>query len=123
MNTLPETIELKTPSGEHTILFRAYLTGEDVRANRRHIVALKEDPEIKGVRLIEEAENQMMRLLIKQIDGQDVGEDVIGAVTKFRAEDYEFVIDKINEAAGGGLDKKKEATSGGSTETSSKEGK
>ena len=118
MNPLSETKEVTTPSGEHTITHRAYLTGEDRRTNRRLLIRLSEEGKIRNAEAIEEAENALINQVILSVDGTK--ETIVEKVLQMRAEDYDFVIDLVNEIASG-VDKKKEKTSDSSTKTSSTE--
>lgn len=113
MNTIDETKEVKTPSGEHVLLVRNYLTGEDRRENRRFILKLNEDGKSATVEGIEEAENFLLKKVILEIDGKK--ENVIDTVLKMRSDDYDFVVELVNEVSSG-LSKKKEKISNGSTD-------
>lgn len=119
METLNETIELKTPSGEHTVVLKPWFTGADIRDNRRYIMTLKDREEMSGPEVIEVAENQLIKLIVLSLDGSD--ENILERILKMRSNDYEFIIEKVNEASSDGLDKKKEAISDGSTQPTSEE--
>ena len=120
MDIKPDTQELKTPSGEHTILAKSYLIGEDRRASRRMLLKLADEGKSRTVEGIEEAENSLMLQVVIQIDGSS--ENIVERVLKMRIADYDFVMDLVNEIASG-MDKKKEVTSVGNTETTSEEQK
>lgn len=122
MDYIDETKELKTPSGL-SIIVRAYLTGEDRRANRRLVLRLAAEGLGDKVEGIEQAENEQIKLIVKELDGS--AEDIVERVIKLRAADYDFVMETVSSVANGtfSLDKKKEVMSGGSTETSSEEEK
>lgn len=119
MNIPEDTKELKTPSGEHTILVKAYLTGEDRRAARRVILKVSSEDRGKTVEGIEEVENHMMSQIVLKIDDSD--QDIVDRVLKMKAEDYDFVVETINQISQGKLvaDEKKEEKSDGSTKASS----
>lgn len=120
MDTPQETKELKTPTGEHTILIKSFLTGEDRRANRRLILKINDDGKGETVEGIEEAEDGLIKQIVLKVD--DSEEDIIPRILKFKAEDYDFVFKTITDISQG-LDKKKESTSSGSTNPSSEEQK
>lgn len=114
MNIIESEKELITPTGEHKLLVRAYLSGEDRRANRRMILKLNDEGKTAKVEGIEEAENFMIEQIILSIDGKS--EDIVNQVLKFKAEDYDFVVDTVNDISRG-MTKKKEKISDGSTES------
>ena len=116
MEPLNETKELKTPSGVHTITVKAYLTGVDRRAYRRTILTIASEEKGKTVDGVEEAENAMITQLVLAVDGSK--EDIINQVLNMRADDYDFVIQTVNEIVEG-MSKKKESTSDGNTSLSS----
>ena len=115
MNTIENEKELITPSGDHKLLVRTYLTGEDRRANRRMILKINDEGKSATVEGIEEAENFMIKEIILKVDGSN--EDIVEKVLKFKAEDYDFIVDTVNEISKG-MTKKKEKISDGSTENS-----
>ena len=130
MDAVSKTREVKTPTGR-TIVAQNYLTGADRRRNRRLIWQLSEEGKGRTAEALEAAENALVVELIISIDGKKEGDPVQGSDQPFslvaeleamQADDYDFMIDLINEIAAG-LDKKKEATSGGSTAASSTEQK
>lgn len=120
METISETKTLKTPSGEHTIIVKSYLTGEDRRAARRVILKMYDDGKNGKVEGVEEVENDAITRVVLEVDGSS--ENVVERVLKFRADDYDFIIDTVNQISEG-MDKKKEKKSGTSTKTSSEEEK
>lgn len=96
---------VQTPSGEHSVVMRTFLTGEDKRNNRRLILSFTDGEKI-GAEKIEAAENALLTQVIVEIDGSP--DDIVGRVVKMKIEDYDFLIDAVNEVAGG--NKKKERT-------------
>lgn len=116
MNTLDETKELTTPTGLHKITVRAYLTGVDRRANRKLIWDLSKEGRGDTIEALEAAENALIGQILLSLDGSS--ESVLERTLALPAQDYDFVIDTVNEIAVG-LDKKKEVISDGSTLTSS----
>lgn len=111
-----ETKVLITPVGQHKILVRSYLTGEDRRANRRLILQLMDEGKSGKVEALEAAEDATMKQVIIDIDGDK--ENIVERVLKMQADDYGFVIDAVNEIVNG-LPKKKEETSDGNISHSS----
>ncbi len=112
MNIIDETKELVTPSGLHKLLVRAYLTGEDRRQNRRMILRINDEGKSAKVEGVEEAENFLIEKVILKIDGKD--SDIVKHVLEMRADDYDFVVDTVNEVSQG-MTKKKEKISDGNT--------
>lgn len=107
---------VKTPSGEHTLEHKAYLTGEDVRTNRRLFLKLNDEGKGGKVEALEASEDALMNEIIVSIDGST--EDITSRVVKMRAQDYLFVLGLVNDISRG-IDEKKEKTSDGSTPTTS----
>lgn len=131
MEAIETTREVKVPSGKHTVVARNFLTGADRRKNRRLIWTLSEEGKGRSADALEAAENALVLELIVSVDDKKEGDPVEGSDQPFslvawleglQATDYDFMIDLINEIAGG-LDKKKEVISAGSTQTSSEEEK
>lgn len=116
METIPETKEIKTPSGEHTILVKSYLTGEDRRSARRTILDVHEQGIGTKVEGIEKVENETILRVVLKIDGDDQG--IINRILSFRDTDYDFIVDTVNEITNG-TDKKKLKSSDTNTETTS----
>lgn len=116
MNIPDEVTTVKTPSGEHTLEHRAYLTGEDVRANRRLFLQLNDEGKGKTVEALEASEDALINEIIISLDGST--DDIPGRVIKMRASDYYFVVELVNSISKG-IDEKKEVTSAGSTPTTS----
>jgi hypothetical protein len=116
MDIPSEVKKVTTPSGAHVIEHKAYLTGEDVRSNRRLFLRLNEEGKGKTVDALEASENALMSEIILTIDGS--ADDIPGRVVKMRASDYYFIIELVNSVSKG-IDEVKEETSGGSTPTSS----
>lgn len=122
MDYIEDTKKIETPSGIKLII-RQYLTGEDRRANRRLVMRLADEGKGASVDGLEEAENEQIKIVVKEIDGS--AENIVERVIKMRADDYDFVMETVQAVVNGTfiLDKKKEVTSGGSTETSLEAGK
>lgn len=120
MDTPAEEKVLKTPTGEHSLTVKAYLTGEDRRASRRVVLRINDEGKGETVEGIEEMENSLINQIVLKVD--DSNENIVDRILKFKAQDYDFVLETINSIANG-LDKKKESTSSGSTSPSSTEQK
>ena len=112
------TKKLKTPTGEHEITFKAFITGEDRRATRRLILKLHAEEKVDKVEGIEEAENDMIARVVLEIDGSN--ENILGRIIEFKVADYDFVMETINEISKGFSEEKK-TISNGSTSPSSTE--
>lgn len=108
MNPIDDRKTIKTPTGEHEIVMRTFLTGADKRSNRRLILSLTKD-NAPGADAIEAAENALLTQVIISIDGDEDKEKIVATVVAMKVEDYDFLIDAVNEVAGGS-DKKKERT-------------
>jgi len=106
---------LTTPSGKHTVTFRKSLTGKDKRDYRRTLIALT-DKSGTGEAL-DAAENALITMTVSAID--DTNDQIIDRLEAFGIEDYDWVLEQVNEIAQG-LDGKKKAPSSTNTKTSSK---
>lgn len=118
VNIPEEKKEIELPSGSHKVLVRGYITGEDRRANRRLLIKLSEDSAEDRVSIIEAAENALLKQVVLELDGN--GDDVVERVLKLPADDYDKVIDLVNEITEG-FDAKKKRTLAGNTANSSTE--
>ena len=116
VNIPEETKEIELPSGSHKVLVRGYITGEDRRANRRLLVKLSEESKEDRVAIIEAAENALLSQIVLELDGN--GDDLIDRILKLPADDYDLIIDTVNEVAEG-FDAKKKRTLAGNTVSSS----
>lgn len=120
MEIIPETTTVTTPIQKHVIVARSFITGTERRSNRRFLLALNDETDSQTIDRLEKAEDHLLNLIIISIDGNE--EEKSQKVLAMHADDYDFVIKLVNQAvAEGGLDKKKELISNGSTENSSKE--
>lgn len=110
------TREVETPSGEHKVVLREYLTGQDRRENRRLAMKLsKEKDDSNPVSVLEQAEDALVRKVVVSIDGKSQPEiDPAVEILGWVAGDYDFIMDEVN-AVSDRLPEKKETTSDGST--------
>lgn len=105
MNPLEETKTLETPVGKQKVEFKAYLTGKDIRENRRMLVRLADEGKAKSVDALDESENALISQIVLSVDGNKEG--VLDTVLGMHAEDYNFVLENVNDIAQG-VSKKKE---------------
>ncbi len=98
-----ETKIIETPVGKHKVEIKCWLTGADKRAIRNVYtsnveIGIKEnEPDIKNISgsIIDKAEDRAIETIVVSIDG--VKENIIQTLLEMRSEDYDFVMDSINE--------------------------
>src|SRR6266446_4622545 len=105
-----------TPSGNHTVTFRSYLTGKDKRDYRRVLIALTGKSDTAEA--LDEAENALITMAVHAID--DTSDNLIERLQAFGIDDYDWVLETVNEIAEG-LSGKKKAISVTNTKISFKE--
>jgi len=97
-----ETKQITTPFGKKIVVLVTYLTGREKRALTN--VYLKSglsfniaDQDVKGFKsdVLEEAENLAWKTVIVSIDGKT--EAIIETVLDMRSEDYQFIVNAVNE--------------------------
>jgi len=120
MDIPQDTKKVQTPNG-HSLTVKAYLTGEDKRANRRIALALEsnKDNVADG---IDKLEDSLITQIVIDLDGSN--ENIVERVLKLPSDDYDLLINTVNDIQEGELGedgKKKELTSSGSTSPSSEE--
>ncbi len=107
-----ETKTIETPAGKHKVEIKTYLIGREKRALTniylsKDMSVNTEDKQITGFanrNIIEEAENLALQTMIVSIDGKHDGDDVEGikfslidCVLDMRSEDYDFIVNAIND--------------------------
>jgi len=98
-----ETLTIKTPIGGHEVMLKAWLTGRERRAftsiflKDTEITASGQTPQVTGLKgtIIEEAENLAFTTVIVSIDGDK--ENIIDRVLDMHANDYQTIVEKVNE--------------------------
>ena len=102
-----ETKTITTPVGKQVIEIKTYLIGREKRALQNVFVSSKmnvsaESQSVSGfdVATINQAQNLAWNTVIVSIDGKKDGVDgfsVVEAILDMRSEDYDFVVNSINE--------------------------
>ena len=103
-----ETTIVETPIGKNKVEIRNWLTGGERRTlrgtflNKVGVGMDKLSPEVKDFKLdeeiINEAENRLIKVAVASIDG-DKG-NILQRILDLRDEDYNFVLQKIDEIIG-----------------------
>lgn len=96
------TISVTTPESKHVVILKEWITGREFESLnepllKNYKVSSKgsiEDSEVSGS-LISEMNRQALLVWIVSIDGST--ENVVDKALDMRKEDYQFVVDKINE--------------------------
>jgi hypothetical protein len=101
-----QTKDLTTPNN-HKVVIKTYITGREERAIRNvylENIDVTGQGTIKDIKadLVGKAENKAIEVLVVSVDGKT--ENLVDVVLDLRKEDYDFVIENINEIIG---DKKK----------------
>ena len=99
-----ETTKITTPFKKHEIVMKTYITGGDMRELRAiYLEVGKMSPtgqmlsDINPAK-VTEAENKALELTILEIDGKP--EDILQRILEMPAEDYGFILEKVNEISG-----------------------
>jgi hypothetical protein len=100
---MTDTKIIETPVGKHKVELKLWLTGADKRALRSvytdemEISVKGETPEIKNVlgSMINKAEDKAIETVVVSVNGTK--ENIIKTLLEMRSEDYDFVMDAINE--------------------------
>lgn len=100
-----ETTSFQTPFSNQTIVIKTYLTGREKRdlTNIYLTGDINFDTEknnLKNIdyKLVDKAQELGWRTVIVSIDGKKDGDiDLINTILDMRAEDYDFVVEKVNE--------------------------
>ena len=115
----PETKEIQTPTKEHKLVIKAYLTGFDKREYRRKLIELgQKTTDETRLQIEDEFDNYKIGKVVLSVDGSK--DDIVNDVLKMKAIDYNYVQGIIDEMILG-LTKKNESPSTTSTPTSSEE--
>jgi hypothetical protein len=86
-----ETTNITTPFGKATIELKAYLTGREKRAIRDIFL----NDKLADSEKFNKAQDLSFTTVINSIDGKP--EDIVSRVLDMRSEDYNFVVDAIND--------------------------
>lgn len=115
----PNEKEITTPSGEHKLIIKAYLTGYDKREYRNKLIALsKEATEENQSEIGDKFENYKIEKVVISVDGS--ADNIVEKVLAMKVEDTNFVQDLVDQMILG-LSKKNGSPSSISTPTSSEE--
>ena|SRR3990167_11540224 len=115
----PETKEIQTPTKEHKLVIKAYLTGFDKREYRRKLIELgQKTTDENRIEIEDEFENYKIEKVVLSVDGST--EDIVNQVLKMKAGDYNYIQGFVDELILG-LSKKNESPSTTNTPTSSEE--
>lgn len=105
MNKERPTIEIKTPHG-HVVVLKEYATGresnelQNIYLSSAKISVVGNTPKIDGFdpKAEEQVIHKMIGLLVVSVDGSTDG--VVDAVLDMRVDDYNAVVEKLNEVTG-----------------------
>ena len=106
---MPKIIE--TPVGKNKVELKDFITGRESRVLRESLIkSATIDPEGKGVTKIDpsalnKSDDDKITLVVVSVDGKKEG--ILNTVLDMPKEDYEFVMDAIEEVTDG-LSKKNE---------------
>lgn len=109
-----KTIQYKLKSGRHTLELREYLTGREKRAIKNALWQGKtmkikdgkgESDEIQMDQM-DASTDRTIELMVVAIDGNK--EKILDQVLDFRSDDYDDLLEKIEELTGPVADEKKE---------------
>ena len=97
-----QTITIETPIAKRQVVLKEWITGREFESLNEPIlkhykVSTKgnfDDSELSGS-LISEMNRQALLVWIQSVDGST--ENILDTVLDMRKEDYQFVVDKINE--------------------------
>jgi hypothetical protein len=100
---MEETIKTTTPVDKHEVVFKKWITGRDRRGidsiyyGEIEVGLNQNNPEVKGLKgsTFNKAQDKTIETLVVSVDGKK--ENVVDAVLDMRAEDFDFVINKMNE--------------------------
>lgn len=101
---IDKLVKHELPSG--TEFITRTLVGNDRRAYRRTILDLQSSGTL-GADQIDKMEDSLIVLVVHSLGGST--EDIVNRVGNLPLDDYDFLLEKVNEAVEG-LNKKKEVT-------------
>ena len=99
---MPDTITVKTPNSNQTIILKSYITGRDRRELTN--VFLNGDmqfsadgKDIKGLKgnMVALAEDLALKTVVLSIDGDS--SDIVNKILNMHAQDYSFVVKEVNK--------------------------
>ena len=105
-----ETIEIKTPSGKHTLTVLSYITGREMRQIENAYLSgtavnAGTVPTISG-EIADKAQDKMFEIMVVSIDGNK--ENILDRILDMESGDYKFVREQIRLISEGVDIKKKE---------------
>lgn len=108
MNENRETLKFKTPIGNKEIEIKAWLTGQEQRTIRNPFFE-NASFGITGIEkfqfsseLINKAQDLAFEIVVVSIDGTK--DNIIQRILDMRAEDFDFIVKKINEITSGKIE-------------------
>lgn len=113
---MQDTITIKTPVDQQEVIIKGFITGREKRELRNVFlknVTLQGSPsgqtfsDLKAS-IVVEAENKAIEIVVISVAGKT--EDKLDSVLNMKAEDYDFVMAKINEVTSDAEFSKKKVT-------------
>jgi len=100
-----ETIEITTPTEEHKVVLKKWITGGERRELRNTYLSKMEMGvgkevqigKVNSAELIDDTENKAIEIIVVSIDGSD--KDILKRLLEMRDKDYSFVYKEIDKIA------------------------
>lgn len=102
--------EITTPKGGITVVLKEYITGRDGRTLREALIKaakINQDGGVTGIdpAALNTSDDLKIKLAVVSVDNSE--ENVVGAILDMAKEDYDFVMEAVDELTDG-LSKKKD---------------
>jgi hypothetical protein len=103
-----ETKTIKTPLEGHEIVLYTYITGKEQREinsavyDKAEVDIVDGQPVFRNFRtkdIVDAVQNKTVEIVVKSVD--EKSEDTLETILSFKSQDYEFVIQAINETVYG----------------------